>query len=171
MSHEKALFLCGGIMTLSVSVAMAQNGQNLQVSLKAMRVVTAEDQKETLVPAEQVKPGHVVEYQATYTNTASRSFRNLQATVPIPASLEYVPDSSKPAIAQASLDGKTFSAVPLMRKTVTANGQQKTEAVPYREYRFLRWNIGELGAKQTVVVSARARVMGGKPNSKPGAQR
>jgi uncharacterized repeat protein (TIGR01451 family) len=152
-------------------LALAQNAKDLQVTLKALRVITAEDQKETLVPAEQVKPGDVVEYQATYANTTSRSFRNLQATVPIPSSLEYVPDSAQPANAQASLDGKTFGAVPLMRKTLTADGQQKSEVVPYREYRFLRWNVGELAARKTVVVSARAKVSGGKASVKRGAGR
>ena len=164
LMNPKSSIFCASIaitITLSISAVIAQNAQNLQITLKALRVITAEDQKETketLVPADQVKPGDVVEYQATYTNTASRPLRNLQATVPIPASLEYLPESAKPAIVLASIDGKTFGRVPLMRQTRAAGGQQKSEAVPYREYRFLRWDIGELSAKKNIVVSARAKV-------------
>jgi uncharacterized repeat protein (TIGR01451 family) len=164
LMNSKSSIFCATVTTiiaLSISAVIAQNAQNLQISLKALRVVTAADQKETketLVPAEQVKPGDVVEYQATYTNTASRPLRNLQATVPIPASLEFLPDSAKPTTVLASVDGKTFSRVPLMRQTRAAGGPQKSEAVPYREYRFLRWDIGELSAKKSIVVSARAKV-------------
>ena len=162
---------CAAIIGVSTSITFAQSAQPLQVALKALRVTISEEQKETLLPAEQVKPGDIVEYQATYTNTTSRSLKNLQATVPIPTSLEYMPESAKPANVQASLDGKNFSAVPLVRKTLTANGQQKTEAIPLREYRFLRWNVGELGARKSIVVSARARVSGARTPAKASSNR
>lgn len=164
LMNPKSSIFCATIaitITLSISAVIAQNAQNPQITLKALRVVIAEDQKETketLVSAEQVKPGDVIEYQATYTNTASRPLKNLQANLPIPAALEYLPDSAKPTSVMASIDGKTFGRVPLMRQTRSAGGQQKSEAVPYSEYRFLRWDIGELSAKKSIVVSARARL-------------
>ena len=174
LRHTTALLSCAFVLPLTIQYALAQNAQDVQVALKALRVTVSEDKedkKETLVAADQVKPGDVIEYQATYTNTTARSVRNLQATLPIPATLEYVADTAKPTQVWASLDGKTFQSVPLMRKRVTANGQQTTEAVPLREYRFLRWNIGELGARKSVVVMARAKVAGGRAGSaKTGAK-
>ena len=156
-----SLFLVMGAFaggSLAIRDAIAQNAQDLQVSLKAFRVTTNEEKKETLVSADQVKPGDIIEYQVTYSNTSSRSLRNVQATLPIPPALEYIAETAEPAQVSASLDGKTFQTAPLMRRT-PAGGQQKTEAVPLREYRFLRWTIGELGAKKAVKVSARAKIL------------
>ena len=58
----------------------------------------------------------------------------------------------------ASLDGRSFAPVPLMRKERTADGREVVREVPPSEYRALRWSIGTLAAKESRAVAARARV-------------
>jgi len=119
--------------------------------------VEIEAGKERLVEAESVKPGDVIEYRAVYTNTSKQSVSDLVARLPIPQGLEYVAKSAKasaglPPVQAAARDGK-FAAEPLM---VTEGG--KKVAVPYDQYRELRWRVGAMEAGRSVTVSARARV-------------
>jgi hypothetical protein len=50
-----------------------------------------------------------------------------------------------------------------LKRTVTRNGAQVEELVPYREYRALRWNAGELGGENSLAFTARVRVSEGQP--------
>lgn len=125
------------------------------VQLTQSKVVKAADGTEQLVDAAAVKPGDIVEYRAVYTNNTPRVVSGLQADLPIPAGLEYLPRSAKPGadrVKAATLDG-VFAAEPLIRKAGAS-----TEAVPYADYRSLRWTLGQLPAKGEVTVVARARV-------------
>src|SRR5438046_8045473 len=94
---------------------LAQAPSDVRVDLTAKRVVVNGDQ-ESLVPADKAKPGEVIQYEAVYRNTGKAAAKNVAATVPIPQGMALVTDSAKPAADQASLDGKKFSAVPLLRE-------------------------------------------------------
>jgi hypothetical protein len=87
--------------------------------------------------------------------------------MPIPAQTEFIPGSSRPAQVQASLDGRVFEDVPLKR-TVTRASKQTEERVPYSDYRYLRWFVGELGGGKAVAVSARVRVIDDGTPNEPG---
>jgi uncharacterized repeat protein (TIGR01451 family) len=138
--------------------AFAQNKTDVAVSLVAQKVATGKDGREVLRPADRAFPGEVVQYDALYRNTSARSVRNLAPTLPIPPGLEYVPDSAKPAPAQASVDGKAFAPFPLLRPVKQADGTVLQRPVPWSEYRALRWSMGDLDAGKSVTVSARARL-------------
>lgn len=97
----------------------------------------------------------MLEYRAVYSNASKKNVTNLAATLPVPAGMEYVGLSVKPAGAQASADGKSFSAIPLMRKK--ADGKTD-EQVPLADYRALRWTVSSLQPGQSFEVSARMRV-------------
>jgi uncharacterized repeat protein (TIGR01451 family) len=140
------------------STAQAQSKGDVVVSLVAQRVSKASDGKEILAPADRAFPGEVVQYDAHYRNTSDRGVRNLEPTLPIPAGLEFLLDSAKPAPAQASVDGRTFAPFPLMRKVTRPDGTVEEQPVPPAEYRALRWSIGDLPAGEAVTVSARARL-------------
>lgn len=160
-SRPKALWLCAVALIGSTGFAVAQNAPgraNVVPQLSAFKVAASAD-GEKLVSADKIAPGEVIEYQVRYANTGAKPAKNLQATLPIPASLEWVPNSARPAAdVLASLDGKTFALMPLMRKVKAPDGTEKTVAVPSSEYRFLRWSISSLGAGQSVQVAARARL-------------
>jgi uncharacterized repeat protein (TIGR01451 family) len=153
-----AALAVGGKATLQAqSVQTAQPGP-VQLVLRALKVTREANGSETLVPASRIRPGQVVEYQVRYTNTSTRAVRNVQATLPIPAPLELVSGSASPAAPLASIDGKSYEAIPLKRKVKTAEGTEKIVLVPTSEYRYLRWSVGHLGAGEKVTFNARARL-------------
>ena len=168
-SHKRAM-LCGFLACIgSAGVLWAQSAKGpITVQLTAYKVV-AKGEKDELEAADKIKPGETIEYQARYANTSKQSVKNLAATMPIPAGMEFVNGSALPDGAQASTDGKNFASLPLRRVTKGAGGTTKIEMVPMSEYRSLRWSIGQLDAGKSITVFARARVLGPvKSTSKTG---
>jgi len=130
--------------------------KTVAVALTQRKVVTGADGKEQLLDASSVKPGDVLEYRATYTNQTGKTVSGLVADLPIPEGLEYLPRSAKPgaALVKAATKDGAYAAEPLMRKAAN----NKTEPVPYGDYRALRWTLGQLPAGGETAVTARARV-------------
>ena len=145
------------IALLAIAPAAAFAADPVTVTLQAQRVTMANG-KEVLAPAAEARPGEVLEYRATYRNTGTAPASNLRATLPVPAGLEYLPRTAVPARVEASLDGRTWAAVPLTRTVRRADGRTVTETVPAAEYRYLRWAIGTLNARASRLVTARMRV-------------
>ncbi len=135
----------------------ARAGSDVSVALTAQRI-TLTNGKEMLSSAAQVKPGEIVEYRATYTNSGTEAARQMMATLPVPAGMEFVGRTATPSKLEASLDGRTWASVPLTRRVKQADGRMAVKEVPTSEYRFLRWPIGTLAAKSARTVSARMRV-------------
>jgi len=136
----------------------------LSASLKQYKVVRDPRGGERLIDAAKVVPGDVLEYRATYTNTSAAPITNLVATLPIPAGTQYVPRSAQPQAAAplaATSDG-VFAAEPLMRRV---DGQAR--AIPYGEYRSVRWRVAKVPAKGAVSVSTRAKVEVVVPPARP----
>lgn len=144
----------------STQAAMAADAAApLQVNLTAGKVVVQANGVERLLPADTLRPGDIVEYQAVYQNRGSGSVRNVQAMLPIPpGGLEYLPDAKHPHAMRASLDGKRFDTIPLQRMVTLANGKQELRPVPVSEYRFLRWDLGDIAAGRSATVSSRMRL-------------
>lgn len=134
---------------------LASKKDAVVIQLTQKRVMTG-PQGERLEEAASVKPGDVVEYRATYTNVSKLPVQGLVAKLPIPEGLEYIPKSAKPYNATLQMAGRDgeFGVEPLQRKLADGSVQP----LPYNEYRTMRWNIGQLNAGASVVVSARAKV-------------
>lgn len=137
--------------------AKADTKDAVLIQLTQKRVVVG-PQGEKLEDASTVKPGDVIEYRATYTNVSKLPVQGLVAKLPMPEGLEYQPKSAKPSNATLQMAGRDgqFGVEPLQRKL--ADGSVQT--LPYTEYRTMRWNVGQLNAGASVVVSARAKVEG-----------
>ena len=147
------------LLALAFTAPVAAHAQGgVKVSMTAHRVTTTEQGVERLEPADQAKPGETIEYRARYRNEGGAAVRRLVASLPIPAGMEFVPGTAAPAQVLASLDGKSFAPVPLTRRVKYANGEVVEERVPYREYRALRWTLGDLAANGVETVRARMRV-------------
>jgi len=149
------------VLMLAIAVPVAAQGSAksaIETRLEARKVTRLPDGRESLVDADTAKPGDVIEYVVTYHNVSNEAVRNLQATLPIPQPTEYIAGSAKPALATASVDAKTFEAVPLKRK-VLRDGRDVEEAVALREYRYLRWSAPDLGPGKTLTYTARVRVL------------
>jgi len=156
--HLRAFYGILLVLLLWSGQAFAQGANDVLVTLKAQKVQQSKDGKEVLKVADTAIPGEVIQYDALYKNQSKSGVRNLRPTLPIPAGLEYLPESAKPAPALASLDGRNFEPIPLKRTVTQADGTIKEEAVPYSEYRALRWEIGDLESGKATLVSARARL-------------
>lgn len=140
--------------------AHAAGSPEVVVDLQVRKVVVQKDGAETLVDAP-AGPGETLEYRATYTNRGAAAARNVQATLPVPeAGIAYVDASAVPGNVMASVDGKQFAPAPLQRVVTLPDGSRKSEVVPPSEYRFLRWNLGDLDAGKSAVVRSRMRLIG-----------
>jgi uncharacterized repeat protein (TIGR01451 family) len=155
--YQKKLRCLALSLLLSVC-AFAQAAGEIQSSLQVSRVVAQADGTEAHQSADKARPGDLLEYVAQYRNTTLSPIRQLVPTLPIPTGMEFIPDTALPAGALASIDGSNFSPIPLKRRVVDASGKLVDEAVPYREYRFLRWPAQDLAPGKTLQFGARARM-------------
>ena len=119
----------------------------LKMELTANKVVKNTEGKVSYLPVRTAPAGTVIQYKATYTNTVNQNINDLAVTLPIPANMTFTGEVS-PASAQASIDGKNYAAMPLMRKV-----DGKMVKIPLSEYRTLRWDIKLLPANKSAAVA------------------
>ena len=119
----------------------------LKMDLTANQVTKNAAGKTSYVPVRTAPAGTVIQYKATYSNIINKDIQDLAVILPIPANMTFTGEAS-PASAQASIDGKNYMDMPLMRKV---NG--KMVKIPFSEYRTLRWNIKLLPAQKSAAVS------------------
>ena len=119
----------------------------LKMDLTVNQVIKNAEGKISYVPVRTAPKGTVIQYKANYLNTINKDIQDLAVVLPIPANMTFTGEAS-PASAQASIDGKNYMDMPLMRKV---NG--KMVKIPYSEYRTLRWNIKLLPANKSAAVS------------------
>lgn len=155
MKLRALIILLAAVLSLA---AHADNGK-LSSELKVWNVVKQADGAETLLPAQTVKPGDVLQYTAVYMNSGQRPVSRLMASLPIPEGTELVGASAVPHDVLASVDAKVYAAVPLMRKARRADGQVADVPVPLAEYRSLRWPEQQVAAGASFTTSARVRVV------------
>jgi uncharacterized repeat protein (TIGR01451 family) len=150
--------LLSALVFTGTFVSPAASQGDVSAKLAVFKVLSSPDGKEVLEPTDQVKPGDLVEYRVVYRNTGKKQVKEVQATLPIPTGMEYQGNTANPVVVRASADGKTFERVPLRREVQLANGGTEIQEVPYREYRFLLWDLASLAAGQETTVRARAQV-------------
>jgi uncharacterized repeat protein (TIGR01451 family) len=153
-----ALVVMAMVVGGAISSATVRADEMVKVNLEVKKVAIDADGKEVLQSADSARPGDLLQYTAIYHNTGKKSIKGLEATLPIPAYTEYLPDSVKPAGAKASWDREHFAAMPLKRIVKRENGIDIEQVVPYAEYRSLRWYPGELSAGEERRFSTRVRV-------------
>ena len=153
------LYVLTFVLSAVLSLAAHADTGKLISQLKVWNVVTQADGAETLQPAQTVKPGDVLQYSTVYTNPGQRAVNRLVTNLPIPVGTEWVATGTVPSTVLASLDGKVFAPVPLMRKTRRADGQLVDVPVPLAEYRSLRWPEQQLAAGASFTNTARVRVI------------
>ena len=158
-NHELLLTAILCVAALPSTATAADAGGDVQVALTAQRVVLDRNGKETLTEAREARPGDVLEYRAVYRNQGKQAVRNVLAVLPVPLnSLSYIPASANPQRVWASLDGRKFELAPLLRTVTLADGKREIRPVPVSEYRYLRWDLGELKPGAQAAVAARMRM-------------
>lgn len=126
---------------------LAHADDALKMDLVANQVTKDAEGKTTYLPVRTAPSGTVIQYKAMYTNTINKDINDLAVTLPIPTNMTFTGDAY-PTTAQASIDGKNYADMPLMRKV-----EGKMIKVPYSEYRTLRWNIKLLPANKSATVA------------------
>ena len=119
----------------------------LKMELTANKVIKNAEGEVSYLPVRTAPAGTVIQYKANYTNTINKDINDLAVILPIPANMVFNGEAM-PASAQASIDGKNYADMPLMRKV-----DGKMVKIPYSEYRTLRWNIKLLPAKKSAAVA------------------
>lgn len=166
------LNLLWSLLFVLTTFAVAQANKDVKLELKAFRVVTVQDSGKTIEKLEaalDVKPGQVVEYQVTATNTTDRALSSVGVVIPIPRDTRYQALSAQPLKLGNGLvapefsftDKNTFGKAPLKRKVrVTENGQELEKEVEVKpeEYTFVRWTVPQLAPKESVVLKLRTVV-------------
>ncbi|WP_296245703.1 MULTISPECIES: hypothetical protein [unclassified Psychrobacter] len=124
----------------------------LKMDLTANKVVKSAEGKTTYLPVRNAPAGTVIQYKATYSNTINKDIQDLAVVLPIPANMTFTGEAF-PSSAQASIDGKNYADMPLMRKV-----DGKMVKIPFSEYRTLRWNIKLLPAQKSAAVALNTTV-------------
>lgn len=124
----------------------------LKMDLTANKVIKNAEGKTTYLPVRNAPAGTVIQYKATYSNTINKDIQDLTVVLPIPANMTFTGEAS-PSTAQASIDGKNYADMPLMRKV-----DGKMVKIPFSEYRTLRWNIKLLPAQKSAAVALNTTV-------------
>jgi uncharacterized repeat protein (TIGR01451 family) len=168
-SLRNSLVLAGMLtFVLAGSLFAQQTGEPLKAVMTASKIVVRNG-VETKQPAELVKPGDIVEYTVEYRNQSSKPVRDVRGTLPIPTGMSYENGSATPKNFWASTDGKNFSVAPLKRRQKNADGSESEVLVPLKEYRALRWDLGEIAPNATSTVKARVKVLIGTAPAVPPA--
>ncbi|MDN3453829.1 MULTISPECIES: hypothetical protein [unclassified Psychrobacter] len=143
------------ILPAIVALAMLSNAQAaeaLKMELQANKITKTADGKVSYIAASNAQKGETVQYRATYTNTIDTPISDVSVTLPIPANMVFTGEA-KPNSAQATIDGKNYADMPLMRKV-----DGKLVKIPLSEYKALRWNIKWLPASKSADVSLNTTV-------------
>ncbi|MBP2281219.1 putative repeat protein (TIGR01451 family) [Psychrobacter sp. PL19] len=119
----------------------------LKMELTANKVIKNTEGKVSYLPVRTAPTGTIIQYKATYTNAINKNINDLAVTLPIPANMTFTGDVY-PSSAQASIDGKNYADMPLMRKV-----DGKLVKIPLSEYRTLRWDIKLLPANKSAAVA------------------
>lgn len=131
--------------TLLTNVSYAADA--LKMELQANKIIKNADGKVSYVAASNAQKGETVQYRAIYTNVIDQPISDVAVTLPIPVNMVFTGEA-KPSSAQATVDGKNYADMPLMRKV-----DGKVVKVPLSEYKALRWNIKWLPANKIADVS------------------
>lgn len=119
----------------------------LENLLRADKVTTSPEGKETLAAAKKVTPGDVIQYRLDQKNVGKDVLKDVTAVGPIPKGTRYVGGSARtetPCNFKVSIDnGTTWSAEPVTRAIKDASGKMVEQTVPPAEYTHLQWVVKE----------------------------
>src|ERR1700730_12540067 len=130
----------------------------LQAEVKVLLIATKIvkiDGTEKTQPGDKAQPGDVIEYVAEYKNPDKSPVKDVLATLPVPAGMEYIPNTAAPGQVMASTGDGSYAPIPLKKEVRGADGKITQVLLPYSEYHSLRWNLGVIAGGTSKSVRAR----------------
>lgn len=149
-------FLAAVLVLAGTSVAFAAPTE--VTSRLEVHKVVVKDGKAQFETATKALPGDVLDYELEYLNHTASSIRQLTATLPVPKGTVFVPGGQGPVPEMASADGVHFQPYPLENSVVSKDGKVTQEAVPFSQYRAVRWSGKTLPAHAMLALHMRIRV-------------
>lgn len=152
------------VIACGLPLHAAVAGENvLTGTVEAYRIIKETDGHEAFVPAKHAQPKDVIEYRLTYRNTGDVPVTNVAIIDPVPAGMQYIPQSAIRGGASAieySIDhGKTYHDWPVMRTVRSADGTRIQRAASPDMITHIRWMVdGSLAPSQEITVTYRASV-------------
>jgi uncharacterized repeat protein (TIGR01451 family) len=169
MHKTLSRILMGAALLASAPLAAQQQAAQPALRVSAENRTAAEAAQAGRARADQVaRPGDVVRYRLTFTNTAGRPVRRVQLSNPLAGGVQFVAGSVRAsrqdAQAEYSIDGgRTFSAQPM--EEVLVDGRRVRRPASPERYTSVRWTVdGFVAPGATVIAEFEARI-GGAPRS------
>lgn len=148
-------------LTLLINVGSAQSQSSDITSHLSVYKVAGDSIAGEVASSTIIQMGDTLEYHLTYTNHSSGNISNLMPVLPVPRSMQYLPNTADPAIHAASLDslGNDFQEPPIQRTSTSPSGDTLRQTVSPQRYRRLQWKVRSLTADQKATFSARVVVV------------
>lgn len=120
----------------------------VNANTKVMKILKDSNGRDVAVPANSIKPGDIIEYHTTYTNSSTRPISDINAMVSLPNGVRVVSLNS-PLPTLATTGGDSYQTIQQVGNTV----------VVQENYSGLKWNLASLPANspQTVVIRAKVQ--------------
>jgi hypothetical protein len=157
------------ILVAGFTLTPATASAELLSEMKAYVVTTGDDGQPSYETADTVKPGQVIMYQMTHTNTFDNSIGGVAIVGPVPDGSILIANSyatSKPATVEvrgefdADEPGEEWSTLPATRTIIRADGSRTTEILGEESFTAIRWKLdGSLQAGEEVINQYRVRVL------------
>lgn len=156
--HSRTSRYVAGLLLLATAWVPAAWANPVVASKLEVQQVVSASGREVLKAASSVKPGDTLQYRAVYTNSGDQPAGHLMASLPVPEGTTLLADGMLPERAEASTDGSTFAAMPLMHTVAGKDGKPRREPVPMSAIRAVRWDLGTLAPLQARPVQIRVHV-------------
>src|SRR5258708_3384563 len=155
MTKTLSALVLTGTLALLMPLRAQQAGPKMVLSQNKIVVANGVEHKQS---ADKVLPGDVIEYVVECKNPDAKPIKDLKHVLPVPAGLEYIPQTASPVPVMASTDGRHFAPVHLKRTVKGGYGTMVEQLVPGSEYRSLQWSLGILDDGASKSVKARMKV-------------
>ena len=159
-----------GLATLAALAgpAAAQQQQEAIRITAENRTAAAEAARGAPRREQAARPGDVLRYRLTFTNTAGREVRGVVLSDPVPSGLQFVGGSADADRADVAVEysidgGRTWSARPM--ETVMVDGQRVQRPAAAESYTNVRWTIGGAVAPGATVNAEFDARVGGAPRA------
>lgn len=128
-------------------------GPSVKLSLSQALIVQKDGKAvATAVPEGGAKYGSTLRYTIVATNAGDKPALRVTPVGRVPHGSTFVADSATPRIAQYTLDGKTWSAKPMV-EVKEANGKKVKKPADPSQYVGVRWQIAKLLPKKSQTFS------------------